>query len=123
MMNMPDAIPMFSLHFFKLLLLFRSKEGGDFGVGLRDTIHCTPSRVAMNRFHVGAGLFDQGSYLRHLFISQIQTGSQMIEHMAGHLLRIGQSHKRPPDHRGDQCAGDGAGEKNKHSVENDPGRA
>lgn len=69
MMNMPDAIPMFSLHFFKLLLLFRGKEGGDFGVGLRDTIHCTPSRLAMNRFHVGAGLFDQGSYLRHLFIS------------------------------------------------------
>ena len=93
MMNMPDAIPVFGFHFFKLRLLFRGKEGGDLGVGLSDTIHCTPSRLAMNRFHVGAGLFDQGSYLRHLFISQIQTGSQMIEHVAGHLLRIGQSHK------------------------------
>ena len=108
-MSMPDAIPVFSFHFFKLRFLFRGKEGGDLGVGFRDSIHSTPGRLAMNRFHVGAGLLDHGSYLSHLFISQIQAGLQTREHMVGHLPRIGQSHERAPDHRCDQCAGDGAG--------------
>jgi hypothetical protein len=62
MMNMPDAISVFGFHFFKLCLLFRGKKGDDFGVGFRDTIHCTAGRLAMNRFPVDAGSFDQGSY-------------------------------------------------------------
>ena len=69
MMNMPDAILVFGFHFFKLRFLFWGEEDGDFGVGFRDPIHCTPGRLTMNRFHVRAGLFDQRSYVGYLFIS------------------------------------------------------
>ena len=46
MMKVPDVLPVFSLHLFKLRLLFRGKEGSDFGVRLGDTIstRCIVSR-------------------------------------------------------------------------------
>ena len=101
MMKMPDAIPVFSFHFSNFAFCSGVRKVAILALVSAIRSIARLGRLAMNRFHVGAGLFDQGSYLRHLFISQIQTGSQMSEHVAGHLLRIGQSHERTPDHRGD----------------------
>lgn len=120
-MKVPDLHSVFGLHLFELHPLFRGKECRDFGVRLSDAIEDALHRLAVNRFHIATRVLNEGPYFRHLLIGQVEAGSQTRQHHVGHLMRIRQPHERASDDRRDECAGDGAGNKNQDRVKSDAG--